>query len=223
MSIVMNTILGIDLNFIITIVIVIIFLSMILKFFHGLKLSITKGKERKKLDPTSTGERLKKYFIQAVKLNPKTAKNLYLERTSWGEGGKIGRIVGHISDKDCTAFVIKKSLIGKKQLLYCPLDMHTSLHQKNVIVRGVSLHSAGGYLWPVPDGEGMTKTVFKVVSRAFEKDLRRMAAMDIPQIEIEQIYEGITGYNRDESFYDEPEEIEEKYEYTNEEDDDAYE
>lgn len=207
----MSAIFGINLDFIITIVIIIIFLSMVLKFLKGLTINIKKNVEREKLDPTTTGERLKKYFIQAVKLNPKTAKTLYLQRTDWGEGGKIGRIVGHISDKDCTAFIIKRSIIGKKQLLYCPVDMHTTLHQKNIIIHGVSLHSAGGYLWPIPLKEQKTNKVFKIVSRAFEKDLRRMITMDAPQIEVEQIYEGITGYNRDEAFYDEPETIEEEY------------
>lgn len=209
--IVMSGLFGIDLNFIITVVIIIIFISMILKFLKGITVNIKKNVEKEKIDPTTTGERLKKYFIQAVRLNPKTAKFLYLERTNWGEGGKIGRIYGHISDKDCTAFIIKRSIIGKKQLLYCPVDMHTTLHQKNVVIHGVSLHSAGGYLWPIPLNEEKTSTIFKIVSRAFEKDLRRMMIFDAPQIEVEQIYEGITGFNRDEAFYDEPETIEEQY------------
>ena len=203
---------GIDLNFIITVAIVIIFVGMILKFLRGMTVNIKKTTARKKLDPTTTGERLKKYLIQAVKLNPKTAKLLYLERTKYSEGGKVGKIVGHLTDRECTTFIIKKSIIGRKQLVYCPINMHTSLHSKTVLLHGSSLHSAGGYLWVVPTPDGIsTNKVFLITSRAFEKDLRRMMAFDVPQIEVEQIYEGITGFDRDESFYDEDEGIEERY------------
>jgi len=202
---------GLDLNFIVTVVIIIIFVGMILKFLRGITLNITKKVEKGKLDPTTTGERLKKYIIQAVKFNPKTAKRLYLERTKYGEGGKIGKIVGHLSDKDCTSFIVKRSIISKKELLYCPVNMHTSLHQKNVIINAVSLNSAGGYLYPIPKNRP-TKDVFNIVARQFEKDIRKMVTFDTPQIEVEQLYEGITGFNRDESFYKEPETIEEREE-----------
>lgn len=203
--------LGIDLNFIITIVIVIIMAGMILKFLRGMTINIYKRKEKQRLDPTTTGERLKLYLIQAAKINPKTAKYLLLERTKYNEGGKIGKIVGYITDKDVTTFIIKKNMIGTKYLVYVPVDLHTSLHQKNVICNGVSISSAGGYLWLVPADQTLAKETFEITASAFERDLKRMMAMDIPQIEVEQIYEGITGYERDEAFYDEEEEINEPY------------
>jgi hypothetical protein len=206
-----------DLNLIITLVIIAVFFFLIIKFIKGMTVNIYKKTEIEKLDPTSTGERLKKYIIQASKMNPKTAKSLYLERTEWGEGGKIGHVVGHITDKDTTSFIIRKHFIGRKYLLYCPVDMHTTLHQKHVIIHGVSIHSAGGYLWPTPKGDEATSDVFMVVSAAFEKDLKRMVTMDVPQIEVEQIYEGITGFKRDRSFYEEPEDIGERYEVVDDE------
>ena len=199
--------LGIDVNTIVTIIIYVVIFAMVLKFLRGITINIYKKKEKKKLDPTSTGERLKTYLIQASKLNPRTAKYLLLERTKYNEGGKIGRIVGYITDKDVTTFIIKKRALGKKYLLYIPVDKHTSLHQKNVIASGVSLSSAGGYLWIIPVEKQEARETFETAAKAFERDLKRMMAMDIPQIEVEQIYEGITGYNRDEAFYGEDEEI----------------
>lgn len=205
----MAGIFGIDIGFIINILIIFLFLGLLVKFFKGLTLKIYRKKEYQKIDPTSTGERLKKYLIQAAKMNPKTAKYLYLERTKYAEGGRIGKILGYITDKDVTAFIIKKYFIGTKYLVYVPVDLHTSLHQKNVIIHAVSISSAGGYLWAVPDKEFKAKKVFDLTANAFNRDLKRMMAMDIPQIEIEQIYEGITGFHRDKSFYAEDEEIEE--------------
>ena len=202
---------GLDLGTIILIAIIFIAIYLAIRFIRNITVNVYKKAEKDKLDPTSTGERLKLYFIQAAKMNPKTAKHLLLERTEWAEGGKIGRVVGHMTDKDCTTFIIKKGLIfGLKFLLYCPVDMHTTLHQKDVIIHGVSIHSAGGYLWPVPKEKGETAAVFLIVAAAFEKDLKRMMTMDVPQIEVEQIYEGITGFKRDKAFYDEPEEIPQK-------------
>jgi len=207
----MADVFGIDLGTIIVIAIVFVGIYLVIRFIRNITVNVYKKQEKDKLDVTSTGERLKLYFIQAAKLNPKTVKRLYLERTEWAEGGKIGRVVGHMTDKDCTAFIIKKGFIfGLKFLLYCPVDMHTTLHQKEVIIHGVSIHSAGGYLWPVPKEKGETSAVFMIVASAFEKDLKRMMSMDVPQIKIEQIYEGITGFKRDRAFYDEPETIEDK-------------
>jgi len=198
---------GIDIGFIITIIIYVVIAGMIFKFLRGITINIYKKKTHKKLDPTSTGERLKTYLIQASKLNPRTAKNLILERTKYNEGGKIGRIVGYITDKDVTTFIINKRRMGRKYVLYIPVDKHTTLHQKNVIARGVSISSAGGYLWIIPTEKQEARETFEIAAKAFERDLKRMMAMDIPQIEVEQIYEGITGYNRDEAFYGEDEEI----------------
>jgi hypothetical protein len=202
---------GIDLNLIIMLVIVVIFGMIIFKFIKGLTVNIYKKRERIKVDPTSTGERLKKYLIQAAKMNPRTVKYILLERTQYGEGGKIAKVVGHLTDKDCTTFIIKKHFFNKKQLLYCPVNMHTVLHQKTAVIRGASISSAGGYLWVVPTDEYDTKHVFFIVATAFEKDLKRMMTMDIPQIEVEQIYEGITGFDRDESFLDEETGIKEPF------------
>jgi hypothetical protein len=198
-----------DLDTIIIIGIIIICAYLVFKLIRGMTVNIYRKTEKKKLDPTSTGERLKVYLIQAAKLNPKTAKTLVLERTKYNEGGRIGRIVGYITDKDVTTFIIKKRLFGAKFLLYVPVDKHTSLHQKNVICNGVSISSAGGYLWVIPVEKEEAASTFDITARAFERDLKRMMTMDIPQIEIEQIYQGITGFNRDRSFYDEDEELEE--------------
>lgn len=200
------------------------FIKLALNFIKAFQVNLGPRTRTRELDPTSTGERLKAYIIQAVKFNPKTATKLYLERTNWSEGGRIGNVVGHLTDKDCTAFIIKnRRFTRKKQLLYCPVDMHTSLHQKTVIIRAASLHSAGGYLWPVPKDERDTHSIFKIVADAFVKDLKRMQQMDMSQIEIEQIYEGMTGFDRDESFYDEPSDIEERTKIEKVDEDESYE
>jgi hypothetical protein len=163
----------------------------------------------KEIDPTTTGERLKKYIIRAGKLNPKTVNRIILSRTQWSEGGKIASVAGCLPTKNCTRFILRPRLyFGKKTLFYCPTNMHSSLHNKEVIVHGTGIDSAGGYYYPIPSGQILTNAeVFEIVSTQFEADLRRMLTMDSLQMELEQTYKGIAGYGREEEFYNEPEDI----------------
>ena len=194
-------------DIIIQIVIVVIVLIFILKLFHKITINISRPKVNE-VDPTSTGERLKKYIIKAGKLNPKTAKTLLLSRTNWSEGGTVARIAGTLPTKNCTRFIIKKGLFGKKLLMYAPTDLHSSLHNKEVILYGVGIESAGGYYYPLPTANRMSNhEVFRIVSKAFESDLRKMLTMDTLQLELEETYHGIAGTRREDEFLKEHEEI----------------
>ena len=194
-------------DMIIQIVIIVIILMFVLKLFHKITVNISRP-QINEIDPTSTGERLKKYIIKAGKLNPKTAKTLLLSRTNWSEGGTVARIAGTLPTKNCTRFIIKKGLFSKKLLMYCPTNLHSSLHNKEVILYGVGIESAGGYYYPLPEKKVMSNhEVFRIVSKAFESDLRKMLTMDTLQMELEQTYQGIAGQQREEKFYGEPEEI----------------
>lgn len=195
-------------DLIIRIVIVVIVLMFILKLFHKITVNINRPKY-KEIDPTTTGERLKKYIVKAGKLNPRTATTLLLSRTEWSEGGKVGRIVGCLPTKNCTRFIVKKGFISKKLLMYCPTDLHSSLHNKEVIVYGVGIESAGGYYYPLPNNDSnMTNhQTFRIVSKQFESDLRKMLTMDSMQMEVEQTYQGIAGVQREEEFQGESDEF----------------
>lgn len=195
------------LEWIMNIVIVVIVMIFIVKIFKKIVINVPKAARVTEIDPTTTGERLKKYMIKASKLNPKTAKTLKLERTIWSEGGRIGRIHGAMPTKDCTRFIVKRGIFSRKNLFYCPTDMHTSLHNKEVMVNGTSIDTAGGYLYPIPCNGNDNKTIFGVIAEAFEADLRKMLTMDSLQMELEQTYQGIAGLDREGEFYEEPQEI----------------
>lgn len=195
-------------EFIMQIIIIVIVLIFIVKIFKKIVINVPRASKIKEIDPTTTGERLKKYLAKASKLNPKTAKVMKLERTIWSEGGKIGKIVGTLPTKDCTRFLVKRNFFSRKNLFYCPTDMHTSLHNKEVLIRGTSIDTAGGYLYPIPcNGKRSNKSVFRIVAESFEADLRKMLTMDSLQMELEQTYQGIAGLDREEEFYEEPQEI----------------
>lgn len=196
-----------DLSWIMNIIIVIIILIFIVKIFKKIVVNVPKGTKIREIDPTTTGERLKKYIIKASKLNPKTAKILKLERTIWSEGGKIGKVAGAMPTKDCTRFIVKRGFFARKNLFYCPTNMHTSLHNKEVMINGTSIDTAGGYLYPIPCNGNDNKTIFRIISEAFEADLRKMLTMDSLQMELEQTYQGIAGLDREDEFYEEPQEI----------------
>jgi hypothetical protein len=193
-------------DIIITIVIVVLIMFFVLKLFHKITINVNRPKY-KEIDPTTTGERLKKYIIKAGKLNPRTARMLLLSRTEWSEGGKIAKIVGCLPTKNCTRFVLRKGFLGKKVLMYCPTNLHSSLHNKEVIVYGVGIESAGGYYYPLPKTDMSNHQTFEIVSSQFEGDLRKMLTMDSLQMELEQTYKGIAGTGREEDFYDEAEDI----------------
>lgn len=195
------------LEWIMNVIIVVIVLIFIVKIFKKIVINVPRASKPKEIDPTTTGERLKKYIVKVGKMNPKTAKVLKLERTIWSEGGKIGKIAGALPTKDCTRFIVKRGLFSRKILLYCPTDMHTSLHNKEVLIRGTSVDTAGGYLYPIPCNGKDNKTVFRIVAESFEADLRKMLTMDSLQMELEQTYQGIAGVNREKEFYEEPQEI----------------
>jgi hypothetical protein len=193
------------LSIILLIVVIVIVLMFVVKIVK--KVNVNLGKPTAvEVDPTSIGERMKKYLVKASKVNPKTARLAILSRTTWSEGGKIARIYGCIPTKDCTRFILQTHrFLSKKILMYCPTDLHSSLHNKEIMIYGVSVDSAGGYYYPIPDKNVMSnKQVFKIVSEAFETDLRRMLTMDSLQMELEQTYKGIAGIEKEKEFNEEP-------------------
>jgi len=188
------------------IVVIVIVLIFALKFFKKITVNLG-GSKLREVDPTSIGERLKKYLVKAGKLNPRTCKVIRLSRTKWSEGGPIAKVVGCLPTKNCTRFVIKKGLFSKKLLMYCPTDMHTTLHNKEVLIHGAGIDNAGGYYYPIPYSKATNEAIFEIVSAAFENDLRKMLTMDSLQLELEETYSGIAGDYREEDFYDEDEDI----------------
>jgi len=203
------------LDTIVNIVIVVIILLFIFKMFQKITVNISRPARKQEIDPTSTGERLKKYIVKASKMNPKTAKQVKLSRTKWSEGGKVAKVYGCLPTKNCTRFVLQpRGFFSRKVLMYCPTDLHSSLHNKEIMIYGTSIDSAGGYYYPIPNGQKMKNSeVFQIVSEQFEADLRKMLTMDSLQMELEQTYQGIAGYRREDQFLEEPEEV---IEYVNE-------
>jgi len=196
------------LNFIISAAIVVVIIIFALKLFQRITVNINRP-QIKEIDPTTTGERLKKYLVKAGKLNPKTVKVALLSRTTWSEGGKIASVAGCLPTKNCTRFILRPRFVfGKKYLFYCPTDLHSSLHNKEVLIYGVGIENAGGYYYPLPNGSKMSNyETFRIVAKQFESDLRKMLTMDSLQMELEQTYRGIAGMGREKEFYDERENV----------------
>jgi len=142
--------------------------------------------------PMSVGERLKKYIVKASKSNPHNVKTLYLKRTEYSSGGKIGRVVGVLPTKYCTRFIFKNRRIGMMKLMYCPTDMHTSLHSNQVTIDAIGLDNAGGFYYPVPNGKSL-QDIFYIFKTALNIDLKRMQIVDMMQLEQEQLYSSIAG------------------------------
>jgi len=184
--------------------------------------SMTQGVvQRRKVDinPTSVGDRLKKYLVKSGKANPQTAKILKIRRTKFNEGGKVGFVHSAVPTRDCTRFIFKTGRFGFKKVLYCPSSLHSSLHYKEVFIDAVSLENAGGFYYPIPY-KNMTNTeAFTIANSAFKIDLKKMQIMDVHQLEIEQIYSSIAGTGTErELTHSAPEDIE----YQEVQEDDTY-
>lgn len=199
----------------------IIGLFMILIVWKMIKNATQGVVQRRKVDiqPTSVGDRLKKYLVKSGKANPKTARILKIRRTKYNEGGKVGYVHSAVPTRDCTRFIFKTGIMGFKKVLYCPSSLHSSLHYKEVFIDAVSLENAGGFYYPIPY-KGMSNTeAFTIANSAFKIDLKKMQVMDVHQLEIEQIYSSIAGTGAErELTHSAPEDIE----YQEVKEDDTY-
>lgn len=147
--------------------------------------------KRKQFSPQNVGDRMKKYIFQAAKANPSKAKVLKLRRTKFNEGGTIGTISGIVTTGDVTRFVFRKTF-GRRQVLYCPTSMHSSLHHREVFIDGISLENLSGFFFPVPY-EGANWNAYTMTNDAFKKDIKRLQRMDIQQIELEETAAAMIG------------------------------
>ena len=161
---------------------IVIGIAMILVVWYIVKRMISGVNiPRYAIRPMSVGERLKKYIVKASKSNPHHVKSIYLRRTEYSSGGKIGRVVGVLPTKHCTRFLFKNTRLGMMKLLYCPVDMHTSLHSNQVTINAIGLDNAGGFYYPIPQ-DMYTQDVFKVFKEALNIDLKRMQIIDMMQL-----------------------------------------
>lgn len=173
-------------------VLVVFIIKMVLSFMKGMP-----HRARTDIQPTSMGDRLKKYLVNAGKANPRTARIIKIRRTKFNEGGKVGYVVAAVPTRTYTRFVFKTALWGFKKVLYCPTGMHTSLHYKEVFINCVALDNAGGFYYPIPYSKASNAMVFKLCHTAFKSDLKKMQVMDVHQLEVEQTYSGISGIDRE--------------------------
>lgn len=186
---------------------IIIFVSLYLMkmakdLFKGVKFG---GK--KQFDPESVGDRLKKYLILAAKINPRKAKILKMSRTEYNEGGKFGRLKGSITGGDVTRFVFKRWIIGFSRVMYCPVYMHSSLHQKEVFIRAIGIENNSGFYFPIPYDKKTNFETYTLTFDAFKKDLKKMERMDTQQVEVEQVIEAMIGAPETTDIIEAPEEV----------------
>lgn len=185
---------------------IIIFIALyLLRMMKG----ITKGVKfggKKQFDPESVGDRLKKYIILASKVNPRKSKMLKMSRTEYSEGGKIGRIKGVITSGDVTKFVFKRWIIGFSRVMYCPVYMHSALHQREVFVKAIGVENNSGFYFPIPyDKKNLEAYI--LTFDAFKRDLKKMERMDTQQIEVEQVQSAMIGTSRTDDIIEAPEEV----------------
>lgn len=195
-------------NFLIPIIVAVVLGVFILKMFLSFIQGIPR-RARTDIEPTNIGDRLKKYLVKASQANPHTAKVLKIRRTKYNEGGTVGYITGAVPTRTYTRFIFKTGRFGFKKVLYCPSNIHTSLHYREVFLNAVALENAGGFYYTIPY-EGMSNSqAFHIAHTAFLSDLKKMEIMDVHQLELEQVYSGISGIDRERELVEEaPEDIE---------------
>jgi len=175
-------------------VIIVIFCFL---YFMKMMKELAGPAKRKQFSPQNVGDRMKKYIILAAKANPNKSKVLKLRRTKYNEGGNIGRIYGVTTTGDVTRFVFRQ-FMGRRQVLYCPTAMHSSLHHREVFIDAISLENLSGFYFPVPY-QGENWDTYVLTSDAFKKDIKRLQRMDIQQIELEETAAAMIGeYGADE-------------------------
>jgi len=184
----LSEMINIALPFIIGFVMIIIVWGMIKSMIGNIGKRPTYG-----MVPTTVGERLKKYILKASKSNPHNVKELFLKRTDYSSGGRVGVVKGVLPTKYCTRFIFKNHRLGWMKLMYCPTNMHTSLHSNQVQIDAIGLDNAGGFYYPIPHHENTIKNVFNIFKTALNIDLKRMQIVDMMQLEQEQIYSSIAG------------------------------
>lgn len=173
-------------------VIIVIFCTLYLaKMFRDLTKGL--GPKPKKFSPQDIGDRLKKYIILAARSNPNKSKIIKIKRTKYNEGGVFGYVSGVVTDGNVTRFVFKRfRYIGFRQVLYCPVGMHSSLHYKEVFIDAISIENVSGFYFAIPNKRSNFE-VYNISFNAFKKDLKKMQRMDTQQVEVEQILSAMIG------------------------------
>lgn len=197
------------LNLLITIGIPIAVVAFVTIYLLRMSKGLFKGVKfggKKQFDPESVGDRLKKYLILAAKINPRKAKILKMSRTEYNEGGKFGRLKGSITGGDVTRFVFKRWIIGFSRVMYCPVYMHSSLHQKEVFIKAIGIENNSGFYFPIPYDHS-NLDAYSLTFDAFKKDLKKMERMDTQQVEVEQVIEAMIGTSQTEDIIEAPEEV----------------
>lgn len=197
------------LNLLITIGIPIAICAFVVLYLLRMSKGLFKGVKfggQKAFDPESVGDRLKKYLILAAKINPRKSKILKMSRTEYNEGGKFGRLKGVITGGDVTRFVFKRWIIGFSRVMYCPVYMHSSLHQREVFIHAVGIENNSGFYFPIPYKQKNLEA-YTLTFDAFKKDLKKMERMDTQQIEVEQVVEAMIGQSATEYIIEAPEEV----------------
>jgi len=202
-----NSIIEVLMPWIIGLIMVLFIVGFVKKIFSGMR------RPKEELNPSNTGERLKKYIYNSSKGNPRIAKTIWMMRSPYSSGGLVGHIVGAMPTRHCTRFLIKNHKFQRwgYKLLYCPTSMHSSLHAEQIMLNAAGLDNAGGFYYPIPlDGDNY-KT-FRLVADAVRIDLKKMEIMDIMQVEYDQTISAIAGEEKTEDFiYDSQEEMEPEY------------
>jgi len=195
----------------ISIVIYVLIIGLIFSFLMEI-ISPFRGVIRKKTYLSrDAGERLKKYIINAVRLNKNACKELKLRRTKYASGGKIGKIYGALASKFVTVFVIKRTMLSGKQIIFVPIDYHSSLLCKSVVISAVALTNSAGVYYPIPFDKTQKKKLFDLMGTQYTILMNEMFITDLRMITPSQIEMAIAGREPIERIIREvPEEIKEE-------------
>ena len=101
-------IIGFVMPIIMGVIVIVVAWALIKRF--GSRLSVPQYQ----YEAENSGERLKKYLLKASKSNPHYVKTLFLKRTEYSSGGRVGKVKGVLPTKYCTRFLYKNTFFSQK-------------------------------------------------------------------------------------------------------------
>lgn len=164
-------------------------LALVMEIFNPFRGAM----KRKGFLSKDAGDRLRVYLIRAGKLNPQNCKVLKLRRTKYNNGGKIGKIAGCIPSRFVTRFIIKRHILSGRQIIYVPVDMHSSLLCKDVVLDSLGLENSGGFYYPHPYDNTLKKKIFDLFKTALNIDLHNHFITDLLVASPTQVEKSISG------------------------------
>ena len=164
----------------------------------------------KEIIPKFAADRIKKEDIHASKLNPHVCKYLYISESGNYAGGKIGKIIGIRPHNDFTKFIVKRGIFGRKIIVLCPRNRHTSLHGKDVIIYAHAIGDIGGFYFPEYDGSEFD--IVNMLYNRIKKDIHHRMLVDLGQIKQRQLEAAIAGSKVEKEMREKWEAIEKFYE-----------